>query len=233
MNSFSSSSKSSSSKDTDPKNSVTPNGYLKDRFNVSFVDCKCCCDASKEISRCQTGQLDFLRDVQDYVNTPEYRLNCRCMCGEDGPMKFGIHLTPANDLKWSSLPFDARIKTNLPFRDVRTDPSQSSPVEQWQLFAQFSRHSPYFCRFDWTECSIEASRWSVDLTSSSVYRRENVDLLMLLSFCYLIAGLGPFNPPLGLAVGCRMEVPGIGAWWNAFSSSVSTRPSSATSVSST
>ena len=79
------------------------NGYLKDHFNVSFVDCKCCCDASKEISRCQNGSLEFLRDIQEYINLPEYRLNCRCICGDNehnhAPVKFGINLTPANDLK--------------------------------------------------------------------------------------------------------------------------------------
>jgi hypothetical protein len=83
--------------------STNDHAYLKDHFNVSFVDCKCCCDASKEIAPCQTGSLDFLRDIQDYINMPEYRLNCRCMCGENEPttmpMKFGIHLTPTNDLK--------------------------------------------------------------------------------------------------------------------------------------
>ncbi|UJR15726.1 hypothetical protein I4U23_002661 [Adineta vaga] len=78
-------------------------GYLKDHFNVSFVDCKCCCDASKEISRCQTSSSEFLRDIQEYLTMPEYRLNCRCICGDNEenntPMKFGINVTPANDLK--------------------------------------------------------------------------------------------------------------------------------------
>ncbi|CAF3658523.1 unnamed protein product [Rotaria socialis] len=79
------------------------NGYLKDHFNVSFVDCKCCCDASKEISKCQNGSLDFLRDIQEYITMPEYRLNCQCVCGDNeqnnAPIKFGLNLTPANDLK--------------------------------------------------------------------------------------------------------------------------------------
>jgi hypothetical protein len=93
----------SSKNDNKQETSTVLNGYLKDHFNVSFVDCKCCCDASKEISKCQTGSLDFLRDIQEYVNLPEYRLNCRCICGDNEqnntPIKFGINLTPANDLK--------------------------------------------------------------------------------------------------------------------------------------
>jgi len=95
----SSTNSSSSTHDNNQETSTVLNGYLKDHFNVSFVDCKCCCDASKEISQCQTGSLDFLRDIQDYVNLPEYRLNCQCICGDNTPMKFGINLTPANDLK--------------------------------------------------------------------------------------------------------------------------------------
>ena len=76
---------------------------MKDHFNISFVDCKCCCDASKEISKCQNGSFEFLKTISDYLSTPEYRLNCRCACGDDQmnqtPLKFGIHLTPSNDLK--------------------------------------------------------------------------------------------------------------------------------------
>ena len=88
---------------TNNNNQETLSGYLKDHLNVSFLDCKCCCDASKEISRCQTNSSDFLRDIQGYLTVPEYRLNCKCICGDNGetnmPMKFGINLTPANDLK--------------------------------------------------------------------------------------------------------------------------------------
>ncbi|CAF1342420.1 unnamed protein product [Adineta steineri] len=99
-----SSSTNSSTRDYNQKQTSTIlNGYLKDHFNVSFIDCKCCCDASKEISKCQTNSLEFLRDIHEYINIPEYRLNCRCICGDNEqnntPMKFGINLTPANDLK--------------------------------------------------------------------------------------------------------------------------------------
>jgi hypothetical protein len=101
MSCISSSTNTSSSQksSTNDNKQETSNGYLKDHFNVSFMDCKCCCDASKEISRCQTGSLDFLRDIQEYINPPEYRLNCRCICGDNEQIKFGINLTPANDLK--------------------------------------------------------------------------------------------------------------------------------------
>ena len=79
------------------------NGYLKDHFNVSFVDCKCCCDASKEISQHQNSSFDIIHDIQEHIHLPEYRLNCRCICGDNdqqhAPVKFGINLTPANDLK--------------------------------------------------------------------------------------------------------------------------------------
>lgn len=99
MNNNSNSKTSSSSQ----QKSEILNGYLKDHFNVSFFDCKCCCDASKEISKCANGSLDFLRDIQEYIHTPEYRLNCQCICGDNAqnmsPIKFGINLTPANDLK--------------------------------------------------------------------------------------------------------------------------------------
>lgn len=88
---------SSSSNDQKQENST---GYLKDHFNMSFFDCKCCCDASKEILKCEKQSLDFLRD---YIHMPEYRLNCRCMCDDNKinntSMKFGINLTPANDFK--------------------------------------------------------------------------------------------------------------------------------------
>jgi hypothetical protein len=91
---------SSQQSSTNDKNQEILTGYLKDHFNVSFIDCKCCCDASKEISKCQTGSLDFLRDIQEYIHLPEYRLNCRCICDDNNtPIKFGINLTPANDLK--------------------------------------------------------------------------------------------------------------------------------------
>jgi hypothetical protein len=92
------SSQQSSSNDNNQK--LSTGGYLKDHFNVSFFDCKCCCDASKEMSQCQNGSLDFLRNIQEYLHLPEYRLNCRCICDDNHtPMKFGINLTPANDLK--------------------------------------------------------------------------------------------------------------------------------------
>ena len=90
---------SSSPNDTNNNKQETVNGYLKDHFNVSFIDCKCCCDASKELSKCQMGSLDFLRHIREYIHLPEYRLNCRCICGDNEQMKFGINLTPANDLK--------------------------------------------------------------------------------------------------------------------------------------
>lgn len=79
------------------------NGYLKDHFKVSFIDCQCCCDASKEINPCQNKSLQFLRNIQEYLHLPEYRLNCQCVCGDNDrnnpPTKFGIHLTPGHDLK--------------------------------------------------------------------------------------------------------------------------------------
>jgi hypothetical protein len=102
MNYLSSSTKTSSSQQSssnDIKQEIST-GYLKDHFNVLFFDCKCCCDASKEMPKCQTGSLEFLRDIQEYINLPEYRLNCRCICDDTNtPIKFGINLTPANDLK--------------------------------------------------------------------------------------------------------------------------------------
>ncbi|CAF0830175.1 unnamed protein product [Rotaria sordida] len=100
---ISSSQQQTSTNDHNQETSKILNGYLKDHFNVSFIDCKCCCDASKEISKCQNGSLEFLRHIQEYINLPEYRLNCRCICGDNEqnntPIKFGINLTPANDLK--------------------------------------------------------------------------------------------------------------------------------------
>jgi hypothetical protein len=52
------------------------------------------------MSQCQNGSLDVLRDIQEYLHLPEYRLNCRCICDDNHTtMKFGINLTPANDLK--------------------------------------------------------------------------------------------------------------------------------------
>lgn len=106
MSCLSSSSKtpsSSSSSDQSSSNDVKQElsaGYLKDHFNVAFFDCKCCCDASKEMSKCQTGSIEFLRDMQEYLNLPEYRLNCRCSCDDTNtPIKFGINLTPSNDFK--------------------------------------------------------------------------------------------------------------------------------------
>ena len=101
QNSSNTSSSSSSSPSNETKSNVSSAGYLKDHFNMSFFNCKCCCDASKELSTCQTGSFDFLRDIQDYIHTPEYRLNCRCICDDNNqtPMKFGINLTPANDFK--------------------------------------------------------------------------------------------------------------------------------------
>ena len=35
--------------------------------------------------------------------------------------------------------------------------------------------------------------------------------MLALPQAYLIAGLGPFVPPVGFAVGCRIDVPGKGA----------------------
>lgn len=102
MSCSSSSSKSSSSdqSSSNEKKQEISGGYLKDHFNLAFFDCKCCCDASKEMSKCQTGSIEFLRDMQEYLNLPEYRLNCRCSCDETNtPIKFGINLTPANDFK--------------------------------------------------------------------------------------------------------------------------------------
>lgn len=86
------------------KSSSMLNSHLKDQFKLSFLDCQCCCEASKEMNRCQKTSSKFLNDLQEYLYLPEYRLNCQCICGDNNEkktssMNFGIHLTPANDLK--------------------------------------------------------------------------------------------------------------------------------------
>lgn len=95
---------------------------LKDNFNVSFLDCHCCCEASKEMDRCQNNSSQFLRNIQEYLHLPEYRLNCQCLCGDNdrksGPLNFGIHLTPANDLKWARRELTVPRRTKRPVAPV-------------------------------------------------------------------------------------------------------------------
>ncbi|CAF1164832.1 unnamed protein product [Adineta ricciae] len=69
--------------------------YMKDQFQLNFLDCDCCCDTTKKIANCDFQGINILQDLYEMVVSPEYKLNCRCSCGDDNnqrkqTIKFGL-----------------------------------------------------------------------------------------------------------------------------------------------
>ncbi|CAF1421488.1 unnamed protein product [Rotaria magnacalcarata] len=88
--------------------SIQSPAYIKDKFRLEFLDCDCCCDTTKKLPDCDFQGINVLRDLYDLVVAPEYKMNCRCSCGDNTGepkqmIKFGltgspnIQLTTPND----------------------------------------------------------------------------------------------------------------------------------------
>ncbi len=107
------------------KSSDQSHVYIKDKFQLEFLDCNCCCDTTKKIVNCDFQGINILRDLyemvrQNYVllsikiflikiETPEYKLNCHCSCGGDDDnekskqsIKFGLTVTPNVDFTFNN-----------------------------------------------------------------------------------------------------------------------------------
>ncbi|UJR31721.1 hypothetical protein I4U23_019201 [Adineta vaga] len=85
------------------KKKSNENVYIKDQFQLEFLDCDCCCDTTKKIANCDFQDIHILQDLYEMVVTPEYKLNCRCSCGDDNndkkqTIKFGLTAFPSANL---------------------------------------------------------------------------------------------------------------------------------------
>ncbi|CAF1175855.1 unnamed protein product [Rotaria sp. Silwood1] len=57
--------------------------YIKDKFQLEFLDCDCCCDTTKKVVNYDFQGINVLQDLYEMIVSPEYKLNCRCSCGDD------------------------------------------------------------------------------------------------------------------------------------------------------
>jgi len=48
--------------------SIQSHVYIKDKFQLEFLDCNCCCDTTKKIANCDFQGINILQDLYEMVS---------------------------------------------------------------------------------------------------------------------------------------------------------------------
>ncbi|CAF0735672.1 unnamed protein product [Adineta steineri] len=94
-----------------------PHVYIKDKFQLEFLDCNCYCDTTKKIANCDFQDNNLLHDLYEMIVTPEYKFNCRCSCGDDNDVKkhtikFGLTGSPNTHITCDGLNLSCPISSD-------------------------------------------------------------------------------------------------------------------------